>query len=65
MFPFGTNVKEQVVIRFHTSQLAIIMEALAKDPSFDEEKHMLVGMIEDAIQNAARSEEDVEYAFCY
>jgi hypothetical protein len=53
------------MVRFHTSRLAIIMEALAKDPSFDEEKHMLVGMIEDAIQNAARSEEDVEYAFCY
>jgi hypothetical protein len=65
LFPFGTDPKEQVVIRFRTSQLGIILEVLAKDPTYDESEHMLIGMFEDAIQDAVTSEEETEYGFCY
>lgn len=49
-------------IQISEDQLKLIQAALSKDPSYNEDEEMLIGMIEDIFEE---TEEDITHGFCY
>lgn len=49
-------------IQISEEQLKLIQSALIKDSSYDEDEEMLIGMIDDVLEE---EDEEVTHGFCY